>query len=153
MKIKNKNDNQKTPPKEGLGRSTIITISVFTVAILGLAFFLPKRDTTGGTIAITDGENGHQNPENQWFNTSDVANQLYTIMGRAWWGASAEILAVFVDRVPRNNTAFEQLKNAFGLRQHNGYTGGTSFGSDKNLIQWLKAELNKEHYQTNQAWI
>jgi len=120
---------------------------------------LPKRDTTGGNIAISDGQNEQQNSENQGFNASDVANQLYEIMSDAGWFRSADILAVFVDRVPRNNTAFEQLKNAFGLRQHNGYTGGTSFGSNKNLIEWLKFELNKEHYQTiksfypNQAWI
>jgi len=140
-------------------KKTIITISVFTIGIIGVAFLLPKRDTTGGAIAISDGQNGQQNSENQGFNASDVANQLYTIMSGLGWFNSADILAVFVDRVPRNNSAFEQLKNAFGLRQHNGYTGGTSFGSDKNLIQWLKAELNTEHYQTiksfypNQAWI
>jgi len=115
-------------------KNTIITISVFTVAILGLAFFLPKRDTTGGNIAISDGQNEQQNSENQGFNASDVANQLYEIMSDAGWFRSADILAVFVDRVPRNNTAFEQLKNAFGLRQHNGYTGGTSFSLLKLLL-------------------
>jgi len=140
-------------------KKTIITIGVFAIGVIGLAFLLPKRDTTGGNIAITEGENGQQNSENQGFNATDVANQLYTIMSRLGWGASAEVLAVFTDRVPRNNAAFEQLKNAFGSRQHNGYTGGTSLGSNKNLIEWLKSELNKDHYQTiksfypNQAWI
>jgi len=140
-------------------KNTIITISVFAIGLIGLAFFLPKRDVTGGNIAISDGEKESQNNENQWFNASDVANQLYAIMSGMGWFRSADILAVFTDRVPRNNSAFEQLKNAFGLRQHNQVTGGTSFGKDRNLIEWLQHEMNTEHYQTlksfypNQAWI
>jgi len=140
-------------------KNTIITISIFAIGLIGLAFFLPKRDVTGGDIAISDGEKESQNNENQGFNASDVANQLYSIMSRFGWGASAEILNVFVDRVPRTNSAFEKLKTAFGVRQHNAVTGGTSWGSNKNLIEWLKSETNAEHYQTiksfypNQAWV
>jgi len=142
-------------------KNTIITIGVFAVGIIGLAFLLPKRDTTGGNTAITDGNNEQNSDDNHnnVFAVSDVANQLYILMSSFGFGRSADVLSVFVDRVPRTNSAFEKLKTAFGLRQHNGYTGGTSFGSNKNLIEWLKAEMKSEHYQTlksfypNQPWI
>jgi len=139
--------------------NTIITISVVAVGLITLALLLPKRDTTGENPAITDGKNSGDEDYEETFAVSDVANQLYILMSSWGWGKSKEILSVFVDRVPRTNTAFEKLKTAFGLRQHNAVTGGTSFGTNKNLIEWLKAEMKSEHYQTlksfypNQPWI
>ncbi len=142
-------------------KKTIWTVGGIAVSIITLAFLLPKKDTTGsdGTGGVSEGNTGGTQNGGNSFDAGNVANQLYAVMSDVWWLRSSDILKIFSDRVPRTNSAFVSLYSAFGKRQYNKATGGTSFGADRDLIEWLKAELSSDHYETlksfypNQSWL
>lgn len=127
-------------------------IATYSAVALGLglvvyySFF--NKDNSGGESDPT-GNNGGNNGNNPGlptpvFNANKIRLELFDAMNSYWGTNEDEIINTLRTVTP---SQFVQVVRAFGKERYTDYLGyKTSFGTERDLPYWLKAELNDQLY-------
>lgn len=123
-------------------------IAIYSAVALGLGlvvYYVFGNPEGGGSETDPTGNNGGSNPAlpTPVFNAKKVSLELFDAMNQM--GTDEDTIISTLRTVTPSQ--FLQVIKAFGKERYTDYLGyKTSFGTERNLQYWLKAELSSQEY-------